>query len=68
MSVKNSAAVALGKKRWQGIAPEEISRRMSELGKLAGLKMSAKQRIARAKKAGLSQGKKKKSALQSKAT
>lgn len=53
MSEKNAAAVALGKRRWKGVGAEERAAHMSDLAKLAARKMTAKQRLARAKKASL---------------
>lgn len=57
--MSNKAARELGKLRWAGVSPEERSARMSALAKLAGKRMTKKQRSDRARKAALARHAKK---------
>lgn len=61
----NQAATALGKLRWAGVSPEERSAQMSALAKLAGKRMTKKQRSDRARKAALARHAKKRASQQS---
>lgn len=49
--VAENPAVALGRKRWEGVSAADRSEQMSDLAKRAAKKMTKAQRVARAKKA-----------------
>jgi hypothetical protein len=51
MAEKNKAAVALGKRRWAGVAPEERSRIGAENAAKRTAKLTPERRLAIAKKA-----------------